>query len=121
PAGIRTTVLTIEMLEEAGFDVEFETVPEANLIDRAITGDFQAASFRNQPGDDPDMNYMWWYGKGNPVNFARFDDPVINDALVKGRSEPDEEKRRQLYEGLHKQMAAEVYYAYNWYVPWAVA
>src|SRR5690606_37077844 len=75
---------------------------------------------RNQPGDDPDMNYMWWYGEGNPVNFARFDDPVINEALVKGRSEPDEGKRRVLYESIHRQMATEVYYAYSWYVPWAV-
>jgi peptide/nickel transport system substrate-binding protein len=121
PASLRATVLAVRMLEEVGFEVTLEIEPEAALIDRAIGGDFQAAAFRNQPGDDPDMNYMWWYGDGNPVNFSRFDDPVINDALAKGRSEPDEGKRRQLYEAVHKQMATEVYYSYNWYVPWAVA
>ncbi|NLD77254.1 MAG: ABC transporter substrate-binding protein [Acidimicrobiales bacterium] len=121
PASLRATVLAVEMLEEAGFEVKLVIEDEETLIERAIAGDFQAAAFRNQPGDDPDMNYMWWYGEGNPVNFARFDDPVINEALRKGRSEPDEEERRELYEAIHQQMAQEVYYSYNWYVPWAVA
>ena len=90
------------------------------LISRVLAGDFEAAAFRNQPGDDPDMNHLWWYGEGNPVNFAGFDDPVINEALDAGRSEPDPEKRRAHYETIHRRMASEVYYYYEWYVPWAV-
>ncbi len=120
PSVIRSTTLIIDMLREAGFEVELETESQEVLINRALEGDYHAATFRNQPGDDPDMNYVWWYGKGNPVNFAKFDDPVINEALEKGRSEPDPEKRRGYYETIHRQMASEVYYAYNWYVPWAV-
>jgi hypothetical protein len=34
--------------------------------------------FRNYPGGDPDINYVWWYGEGNPVNFGGYDDPEIN-------------------------------------------
>ncbi|HMS87656.1 MAG TPA: ABC transporter substrate-binding protein [Acidimicrobiales bacterium] len=120
PSVIRSTLLAVEMLREVGFEVELETELQEDLIDRVLAGDFQSAAFRNQPGDDPDMNYVWWYGAGNPVNFARFDDPVINEALDKGRSEPDPEKRRSYYETIHKRMATEVYYSYQWYVPWAV-
>ena len=106
---------------EVGIEITLRTVEQATLIDNAIAGQYQAMLFRNYPGGEPDQNYIWWYGEGNPVNFARFDDPVINEALRKGRSEPDEEERRELYEAIHQQMAQEVYYSYNWYVPWAVA
>jgi peptide/nickel transport system substrate-binding protein len=120
PSVIRSTVMTVEMLEEAGFEVELVTEEQEELINRALAGSYDASAFRNQPGEDPDMNYLWWYGKGNPINFARFDDPVINEALEKGRSEPDREVRKGYYETVHRRMAEEVYYAYNWYVPWAV-
>jgi peptide/nickel transport system substrate-binding protein len=120
PAVIRSSLIAIEMLRDAGFTVELETVTQDELISRVLAGDFEAAAFRNQPGDDPDMNHLWWYGEGNPVNFAGFDDPVINEALDAGRSEPDPEKRRAHYETIHRRMASEVYYYYEWYVPWAV-
>jgi peptide/nickel transport system substrate-binding protein len=120
PGVIRSALIAIDMLREAGFTVELETVSQDELIERVLAGDFEAATFRNQPGDDPDMNHLWWYGGGNPVNFAGFDDPVINQALDAGRSEPDPDKRRGHYETIHRRMASEVYYYYQWYVPWAV-
>jgi peptide/nickel transport system substrate-binding protein len=70
-----------------------------------ILGDYQLASFRNQPGEDPDMNYIWWYGDSNPVNFGRFNDPVINENLDRGRSDPDEDARRKAYEAINEQFA----------------
>ena len=123
PSVIRSTVLAVEMLEEVGFEVELETEEQEDLITRVLGQDFQAAAFRNQPGDDPDMNFVWWHGGHdgpNPVNFSGFDDAVINEALEKGRSESDPDVRRGYYETIHKRMATEVYYSYQWYVPWAV-
>ena len=121
PAAVRTAVLAKNMLEAAGFTIVLEAESEATVIDRAINGDFDIASFRNQPGDDPDSNYNWWYGKGNLVNFGRFDDPIINTNLEKGRISSDREVRKTAYEAVNHQFAKEAWNIYLWFAPWAVA
>jgi peptide/nickel transport system substrate-binding protein len=109
------------MLEEAGFTVELEVELQVDLISRIIAGDYDMAFFRNQPGDDPDTNRVWWYGEGNPVNFGNFDDPVINENLDTGRQNPDEDVRREAYEAINRQMGSEVWNIYLFFQPWAVA
>ncbi len=121
PASVRTAVMQKQMLEDAGFTINLEAESEAALIDRVINGDFDLVAFRNQPGDDPDSNYNWWYGKGNPVNFGRFDDPVINANLEKGRTSGDRAVRQAAYETVNRQFAKQAYNVYLWYAPWAVA
>ncbi len=121
PAAVRTAVLVKNMLEAAGFTIVLQTESEAVVIDRAISGDFDIASFRNQPGDDPDSNYNWWYGKGNLVNFGRFNDPIINANLEKGRISSDREVRKSAYEAINHQFAKEAWNIYLWFAPWAVA
>ena len=55
------------------------------------------------------------------MNFGRFDDPVINAALDKGRTSSDPDTRRAAYETVNKQFAKQAYNVYLWYAPWAVA
>jgi len=121
PAAIRTAQIEKDMLDAAGFTINIEVASEAGLIDRVIAGKYELAQFRNQPGEDPDANYNWWYGNGNPVNFGKFDDSVINAALDKGRTSPDTGVRRSAYETVSRQFGAEAYNVYLWYAPWAVA
>ncbi len=110
-----------KMLEAAGFTVTLQPETEADLIDLVIAGDYDVATFRNQPGDDPDSDYHWWYGQGNPVNFGRFDDPVINANLDKGRRSGDRAVRKAAYEAINRQFAKQVWNVWLWYAPWAVA
>ncbi|HWJ98750.1 MAG TPA: ABC transporter substrate-binding protein, partial [Acidimicrobiales bacterium] len=121
PVAVRQAELEKEMLEAAGFDVSLEIETEADLIDRVISGDYEIAAFRNQPGEDPDMDYIWWYGEDNPVNFGRFDDPVIDKNLDTGRSDPDRTVRREAYEAINRQFAKQVWNVWLWHSPWAVA
>jgi peptide/nickel transport system substrate-binding protein len=121
PVAVRQAQIQKEMLEAVGFTIEIEIETEADLIKRVIGGEYEIASFRNQPGEDPDMNYIWWYGTANPVNFGRFDDPVINENLDLARSEPDPEARRAAYEAVNEQFAKEVWNVWLWHAPWAVA
>ena len=81
---------------------------------------YQAMLFRNYPGGDPDINYVWWYGDNNPVNFGGYNDPEINRLLDEGRSEPDPAKRKQIYQDINKQFAKEIWSIWSWYTPWAV-
>jgi peptide/nickel transport system substrate-binding protein len=121
PVAVRQAEIQKGMLEEAGFEITLEIETEADLIKRVISGDYELASFRNQPGEDPDMNSIWWYGEDNPVNFGRFSDPVIDDALDTGRTSPDVDERREAYETVATQFADEVWNVWLWHAPWAVA
>ncbi|MCB1030765.1 MAG: ABC transporter substrate-binding protein [Acidimicrobiales bacterium] len=121
PVSVRQAQIQKEMLEAVGFEIEMEVESEAALISRMIGGDFELAGFRNQPGEDPDMNRIWWYGENNPVNFGRFNDPVINKNLDLARSEPDEDKRKEAYEAINRSFAEQVWNVWLWRQPWAVA
>jgi peptide/nickel transport system substrate-binding protein len=121
PSTIRTSVLAKEMLEDVGFTVTLEVEQQVTLISRAISGDYDMAFFRNQPGDDPDVNKNWWFGEENLVNFGKFDDEVINENLLVGRSNPDADARREAYENVNRRMGEQVYNVYLYYQPWAVA
>ncbi len=100
-ASVDTATLAKSYLEKAGMKVEIQTALQANYIDVAIGGDFQAMGWRNHPGFDPDTEYVWWYSPGNPVNFARFADTEVSRLLDEGRSETDPAKRKAIYEELN--------------------
>jgi peptide/nickel transport system substrate-binding protein len=106
--------------EDVGMDVRVTTLEQSALIQTAIDGEFQATTFRNYPGLDPDGMYVWWYGGGNPVNFARFDDPEIDDLLDLGRETADPEQRRQIYEQLNREVNREHYFCWLTWSIWAV-
>lgn len=114
--------------KDIGVDVKIKLRDQGSLIDDAISKNFQAMTFRNYPGGDPDSLYVWFHSGGvndegkatNPVNFAGIADEVVDKALDDGRSEPDPAKRKAIYETLNKQMGSEVYGLWTWFTPWAI-
>jgi peptide/nickel transport system substrate-binding protein len=100
--------------------VNLKGIEQAQLINTALGGDFQAISWRNHPGGDPDTQYIWWYG-GSPVNFGRIDDPEINALLDQARSEPDKAKRVSIYEDVNREFAKEVYDLWLNWTEWNIA
>jgi peptide/nickel transport system substrate-binding protein len=108
-------------LAAVGIDVTLAPpVDQATLISNAIGGTTDAFGWRNYPGQDPDTLYVWFYG-GSVVNFNHLDDPVVNDALDKGRSEPDPDKRKEYYETFVKRLSSQVVSWWTWYTQWFVA
>jgi peptide/nickel transport system substrate-binding protein len=108
-------------LSKIGIDVKIQTVDQATLVSDAIAGSYQAMTFRRHPGGEPDMQYIWWYGVENPINFARITDPEIDRLLDLGRSELDPQKRREYYEAVSRQFGKQVWNVWLNYTPWAVA
>ena len=102
---------------------------QSQLINNAIGGSFQAVTWRNHPGADPDTQYVWWYNnKGttpgsftNPINFGRFVDPEINRLLDQGRTTPDEAQRKTIYEDLNKRFASQLWNLWASYTIWSIA
>jgi peptide/nickel transport system substrate-binding protein len=112
--------LSEQFWEDVGMDVRITTLEQSSLIQTAIDGEFQAITFRNYPGLDPDGMYVWWYGGGNPVNFPRFDDPEVNGWLDAGRETADPEQRREIYEQLNLEVNREHYFFWTTWSIWAV-
>jgi peptide/nickel transport system substrate-binding protein len=112
--------LAKEDYEEAGMTVNVTTLEQSALITTAIEKNYQAITWRNYPGADPDTLYNWWYGAGNPVNFMGFDDPEVNELLDAGRVTPDADERRQIYEDLNKELNKEKYQLWASWTIWAI-
>src|SRR6478609_77649 len=119
PDTVRLAELVQQRAEKLGVKVSIVKRDQAALIDDAIGKKYQAMLFRNYPGGDPDINYVWWYGaKTNPVNFGGYDDETINKLLDEGRSEPDEAKRAEIYKQINAEFAKQVWSMWSWYTPW---
>jgi len=106
-------------LADVGVTVNLTEVDQATLINQAIGGDYNVILFRNHPGADPDTEYNWWYG-GSPVNFARINDPKMNELLDQGRTETDPAKRKQIYEDFNQAFRDGAYSLWNWYSEWGI-
>lgn len=120
PDTLQAVELAAQFFEEAGMDVSIVTYDQSSLISEAIGKNFQLMAFRNYPGLDPDNNYVWWYGGGNPVNFSGFDDPDVNRLLDLGRETADRAQRQEIYGELNRVLAARGYHLWTTWATWAV-
>ncbi|MHB8594817.1 MAG: ABC transporter substrate-binding protein [Acidimicrobiales bacterium] len=80
-------------LQAVGIEVQLSQVQQADLINNALAGTYQALVWRQFAAVDPDLNYLWWspteiYGSIAP-NFARNTDPQIETYLQQGRRSTD--------------------------------
>ncbi len=129
PTVTQLAQLTQQRAKASGVTVKIALRDQAALINDAIGKSYQAMTFRNYPGGDPDIQYNWWYsgetgpdGKfsANPVNFAGIKDDTVDKLLDEGRSEPDPAKRKEIYQNLDKRMGSQVHGLWAWYIPWAI-
>jgi ABC-type transport system substrate-binding protein len=108
-------------------EVQLEEVEQAQYITNAVLGDFEAQVWRQFGEADPDGSYVWWYGpNAEPngefsLNMARFDDPVISDALDAARSTDDPEERAKQYDIVQDQFRDKLYLLWSAHAFWMVA
>jgi peptide/nickel transport system substrate-binding protein len=120
PELLQLVALNREDFEAVGMKVRVTTLEQSALIQTAIERNYQALTWRNYPGLDPDNLYVWWYGKGNPVNFMGFDDPEVNALLDEGRDNPDPAARQEIYAELNRELAKEGYMLWAAWTIWAI-
>jgi len=129
PDTTQTAQLYSQLMGDIGVKVNLQPIADqSQLINVAIGGDFQAVTWRNHPGADPDTQYVWWYNQkspdgalANPVNFGRFVSPEINRLLDEGRTTADQSERKKIYEDLNKTFAKELWNIWASYTIWSVA
>ena len=132
PETAKTAALVQTYLQQVGIKASTQVIgDQTQYISQAIGKKFQAIFWRNYPGADPDTLWVWWHCDNsasaatddcmNPVNFAGFNDPVINENLEKGRAELDEAKRVPYYEAINKRFAEQLWAPWSQWTLWNIS
>lgn len=92
--------------EEVGVNVTLTQLDQSTFVNKMFSGDgdFQAACFRSPQFADPnDVNDT--IHTGGSMNIPKVSNPVIDEALDKGRSVTDFDKRKEQYDIVQREMA----------------
>jgi ABC-type transport system substrate-binding protein len=104
-------------MQSAGMQVTLTPIQQADEIDVALTGTFQAIMWRQFGAVDPDLNYIYWSPTNiNPIlsiNMARNSDPDMEAALLEGRRSPAPADRAAAYQEVGRLMAADLPYLWT--------
>src|SRR5689334_22761198 len=88
------------MVKEAGFDVKIQSVEFATSLDMADKGQFDAYVLAWSGRADPDGNIFSFDGCKQPLNYAGYCKPDVDDLLKRSRTTLDTNERRKLYADL---------------------
>lgn len=119
--------LVEQMWEEIGVDVEIQTLELTQHILRVVTGDFEGAVWQYHDSPHPDGEFVFLHSQyirpspGISLNFARNDNPAIDEALLEARYTEDEARQRELYGQVQEEMAEDLPYVFFWHARDGVA
>ena len=122
PFNVETNTLVVSMWDEVFGDKVNATITpieQGQYIGLALTGAFNALGWRSHSGLDPDQQRLWWQKAsvtpigGLALNFGRFSDDVIDEALQVIKTNPDPDARREAAETVNKRFGEQVY---NWWL-----
>jgi peptide/nickel transport system substrate-binding protein len=88
------------MVKEAGFDVKIQSTEFATSLDLADKGQFEAYVLAWSGRADPDGNIFSFDACKQPLNYAGYCKPEVDDILKRSRSQRDVAERRKSYEDL---------------------
>jgi peptide/nickel transport system substrate-binding protein len=109
-----------------GMQPEQEQVEQAAFIGQTVSGDYQAAMFRNFGWADPDFNFLFWHsstalGPGEiSVNFTQTKNDDLDAALELGRGSDDPDERAQAYDDVQRILNEEYSYVWLFHSLWAI-
>jgi peptide/nickel transport system substrate-binding protein len=116
-----------EQWKAAGIEAKIVQVQQSEYIQKALLGDYQAYGWRQFGEADPDADLIWWISQtASPVgqlalNFSRNKDPLVDKALITGRTSADPAVRKAAYQDIAKQFAKDLPFIWTVQAVWAVA
>jgi ABC-type transport system substrate-binding protein len=126
PEVIRAAEFLQQGWQSAGMKVQISIVQQADLIDDALTGKFQATTWRQFGGVQPDVNYVFWSAQtATPdalysLNMSRNADPRIQAALLVARSSPSPEVAAKAYQKVNQLFGLDIPYIWLSRSPWSI-
>ncbi len=88
------------MVKEAGFDVKLQSTEFATSLDMADKGQYDAYVLAWSGRADPDGNIFSFDACKQPLNYAGYCKPDVDEILNKSRTTRDPAERRKLFEQL---------------------
>ena len=88
------------MVKEAGFDVKIQSTEFATSLDLADKGQYDAYVLAWSGRADPDGNIFSFDACKQPLNYAGYCKPEVDDILNKSRTTRDPAERRKIFEQL---------------------
>lgn len=85
------------MAKEAGFDVRIQSTEFATSLNMADKGDFEAYVLAWSGRADPDGNIFSFDGCKQPLNYAGYCKPEVDELLTKSRTTLDPAERKKIY------------------------
>jgi peptide/nickel transport system substrate-binding protein len=98
--GQRIAQVVQAMVKEAGFDVKIQSTEFATSLDMADKGQFDAYVLAWSGRADPDGNIFSFDACKQPLNYAGYCKPEVDDLLNKSRTARDAAERKKLFEQL---------------------
>jgi hypothetical protein len=93
------------MVKEAGFDVKIQSTEFATSLDLADKGQYDAYVLAWSGRADPDGNIFSFDACKQPLNYAGYCKPEVDEILNRSRSARDAAERRKAYEQLGRNRA----------------
>jgi ABC-type transport system substrate-binding protein len=124
PSSTRSLTYLQPKFESVGFKITRSTAEEAAQIDDAVSGKFEALTWRQFSAVNPDLNYIFWspttITKSISLNMTRNDDPRIQNALVTGRTSTTAKARYKAYQNVNEYLAQDLPYLWTTRAVWAI-
>ena len=95
--GQRIAQVVQAMVKEAGFDVKIQSTEFATSLDMADKGQFDAYVLAWSGRADPDGNIYSFDACKQPLNYAGYCKPEVDELLNKSRTARDPAERKKLY------------------------
>lgn len=106
------------MAKEAGFDVKIQSTEFATSLNLADKGQFDAYMLAWSGRADPDGNLFSFYGCKQPLNYAGYCKPEVDELLNRSRSTRDPAERTKLFEQISAQIVKERPIVYLFHRNW---
>lgn len=129
PFNVETNTLITSMWSEAfgnKINASITPIEQGQYIGLALTGTFNAFSWRNHGGIDPATQAYWWQSTSSApigslaLNFGRFRDADIDAALEAVQSNPDPAARKDAAETVNMVFGEQVYNLWLTWTLWGV-
>ena len=85
------------MAKEAGFDVKIQSTEFSTSLDMADKGNYEAYVLAWSGRADPDGNIFSFEACKQPLNYAGYCKPEVDDLLTKARTTLDAAERKKIY------------------------
>jgi len=125
PKGSQIGQYLQQVLEQAGMVVTLNPILQDSIINVALTGAYEALTWRQFGAVNPDLNYIFWTPTnastpGFAINMARNTDPAMQTALLQGRESTDTATQIAAYQQVNRLLSQDIPYVWYARTVWAV-